>query len=237
MPYERMCGDWITADDLPCDLTVASEAQIALAIEQATVWLFDATCQEYPGLCVSVIRPMPGLTACTPTDDRCATDSIDLSDWVTGPITQVLEVVKGGDIVDPVHYTLMNSRYFVPQRPTTVTPELIPWPLQDYEYAEGGDYSWTIEVEHGALPPAPLKMACTELACQLLRRMLGLDCDLPDNATSVSRGGVTVSLQARADGKIGLPLIDAQVERYGCTQVRTRRLFDPARPWVHVRPG
>lgn len=237
MPYDRMCADWITADELPCDLTVASEAQIDLVIEQATVWLFDATCQQYAGSCVSVIRPLPELNSCVPDRNRYRTDSVDLSEWVTGPVTDVLEVRVAGDIVDPTNYTLMNQRWFVPQRPTTGDPALIPWPLQDYEYADGGERSWTIEVEHGAAPPAPLKMACAELACQLLRRQLGEECDLPDNATSITRGGVTVSLQARAEGKIGLPLVDAQVERYGCDQTRLRRMYDPARPWVEVRPG
>jgi len=236
MPFDRMCSDWISADDLPCDLSTASEAQIDLAIEQATVWLFDATCQQYPGTCTSTLRPMPGVSTCAPAKRPYSPDAIDLSEWVTGPVTAIVQVEVSGSVVDADNYALMNDRWFVPQRPVGSDPALIPWPLQDYEYPDGGERSWTITVEHGEHPPAPLKMAATELACQLLRRSVGEECDLPDNATSVSRGGVTVSLQARAEGKIGLPLIDAQVERYGCAQTRTRRMYDPARPWVAVTP-
>ncbi len=236
MAFDRMCSEWITADDLPCDLSSASEAVIDRAIEQAVVWVFDATCQQYPGECYSVIRPQPNPRSCVPYRSQYSPDAIDLTEWVTGPITAITSVEVTGTTIGAQHYELMNRRWFVPQRPPSVDPALIPWPLQDYEYAEGGERSWTITVQHGAEPPAPLRMAAAELACQLVRRAMGEDCDLPDNATSVSRGGVTVSLQSRAEGKIGMPLIDAQIERYGCEGVRTRRLYDPARPWLAIRP-
>jgi len=54
------------------------------------------------------------------------------------------------------------------------------------------------------------------------------DCDLPDNATSVSRGGVTVSLAARQEGKVGVQAIDMMLERYGCPKV-SGGILDPLR--------
>ncbi|MFZ4431563.1 MAG: hypothetical protein ACOYOQ_00050 [Microthrixaceae bacterium] len=231
-----VCEPWITTDDLPCDLSEASDEQIAVAIEAATEWLYDATCQAYPGSCSAIIRPRrehhgycQQSLYTAHSASSVSKPAVDLTAAVPGPITEVVEVTVAGTVVDPAEYALVNARWLVRREPSTLSP----WPVQDYDWAADSERGWTVEVVYGAAPPSPLRLAAAELACQLLKRWLGKECDLPDNASSITRGGVTVSLQARAEGKIGIPLIDAIVDAYGCTQ-RERRLVDPAKPWTAV---
>jgi hypothetical protein len=66
---------------------------------------------------------------------------------------------------------------------------------------------------YGIDPPALAELAMGELACEILAGVEGRDCQLPSNAISITRQGVTVDLGDAqtlfAQGRIGLPLSDA----------------------------
>ncbi len=230
MALNELCEDWITSADLTCDLTGVLPTQIQTAIDAAVEWLDDLTCGDYHGVCTTEIRPHTDCRHSYSCGCGSRWEKIDLLKWVNGPIVEVSEVTVDGDPVDPNFYTLINSRWLTALTVDGTDSPLLPWPYQNFQRVTG-EGVWTITVDHGTGPPAPLRMAAAELACQLLHRMLGRECDLPDNATSISRQGVTVSLQSRAEGKIGLQTVDAVVELYGChgKRGRPRRLVDPSR--------
>ena len=231
MALSELCDGWITSTDLTCDLTGIMPTTVQTAVDTAVEWLDDLTCNQYHGICTTEIRPY---TQCN-HKHSCGCGSrwerMDLQDWVKGPIVEIVEVMIDGEIIDPSYYTIINGRWFTALEASSgVDAPLVPWPYQNMRKVSG-DGVWSVTVQHGSPVPAPLRMAAAELACQLLQRMLGRDCDLPDNATSISRQGVTVSLQARMEGKIGLPTVDSVVELYGCSNKRgrSRRLVDPAK--------
>jgi hypothetical protein len=226
-----MCDDWITSSDLTCDLTGVMPNVVQTAIDAAVQWLDDVTCGQYGGVCTTEIRPVIECGHRNICGCGSRWEKLDLLEWVSGPIVEITDVTVNGATVTDDYWTLVNHRWLTALDPDDSTPTpLLPWPYQNMRRLTG-EGVWSVTVEHGQNPPAPLRMAAAELACQLLQRMLGRDCDLPDNATSVSRQGVTVSLQARTEGKIGLPTVDAVIETYGCIGKRGRasRLVDPNR--------
>lgn len=223
-----MCSDWgIDAADLTCNRQNLTADEIAAVIEQAVLFVNDVTCGQFDGPCSTTIRP---LTDCAPADAcTChgAWPRLDLYQWVTGPIVTVDQVSVDGEIVPADNYHLWEHRFLGPVDPDGSTSALDPWPEQNMRKLSGPG-TWSITVTHGAGLPVPLRSAVVELASQLGKRCCGEDCDLPDNATSVSRGGVTVSLATRQEGKVGVQAIDMALERYGCPKV-SGGILDPLR--------
>jgi hypothetical protein len=219
-----LCGAWLTRRDVCTDDDVSATV-VSAAIASATAWLYDATCQQFPGLCTSVVRPSvpcghADVCGCRPGFRR-----LDLSPWVTGPVVSVDAIaVNSVELtnVDDVDYRLTGGRYLVPH----VDGGLWPWPAQHLNRPDGADGTWSVTVTHGRYPPPHVADAAADLARQLIAKCTGGDCLLPDNATSISRDGVTVELNVPTGGKTGLPIVDSIVEMYPCK--RTRRMYDPA---------
>lgn len=215
------CSPWVT--DLPCQFDEADPALVASAVEQATTFMFDATCQEFPGSCVYRVWPHVTTASCA---SSIAAYAVDLTAWVPSPVNDIIQVRVDGEQVPGSLYGLVNGRWLVAYEADS--SPLVPWPEQHVNRPDGSPGTWSVEVDAGSDPPEPLAAATAELACQLIRRSLGVSCDLPDNATSVTRSGVTISLQARAEGMVGIPFIDTMIDRYGCRSGRRQRLADPA---------
>lgn len=222
------CTPWITATDLPCQFDEAPAELVAAMVAQAERFMFDATCQEYPGSCIYRVWPNVDNSGCVSTSPS----TVDLTVWVPPPVHQIIQVRVDGEQVPGSMYGLVNGRWLVAYE-SDESP-LVPWPEQRINRPDGSPGTWSVELEAGTEPPEPLVAATAELACQLVRRALGVGCDLPDNATSVSRSGVTVSLQARAEGRVGIPFIDTMIDRYGCLNGRRPRLLDPTRALTRV---
>jgi len=223
------CTPWITVDDLLCEFADVPEAVVDLTITGAIEWMNDLTCGAYPGSCTTEVRPVPGCGH----QERCGCtarwERLDLLRWLPGPVTDLVSVTVDGQAVNAAYYAVLNQRWLTARKVDGESP-LIPWPAQDMGRPLGETDTWAVTVEHGLTPPAPLAQATAELVCQLLRRYQGLECDLPDNATSITRSGVSISLAQRQAGRIGVQAIDAVLDTYGCGgpgQGRPRRLVDP----------
>jgi len=214
------CSPWLTRADV-CDPNTDVSPRLAdSAIQSASAWLYDSTCGAFPGRCSSRLRPSG------PVPARCRTDAelhrIDLTTWIGGPIRSIEAVTVDGVEVDADGYRLVNARWLVAHR----DGPLWPWPTQD-EFADDGDPgTWSVDVVHGEDPPPHLLDAAADLAKQLIAKCLGGECDLPDNATSISKDGMSIQLAVPTKGETGLPLVDSIVAMYPCRQ--RRRLLDPA---------
>lgn len=234
---EGVCTPWFTVDDMDCHSVPAHLREAAMV--EATRWLFDATCRLWPGTCTSTIRPH--------TEDRCTSfinpavpHRLDLTRWVKGPIRNIVDVHVDGQPIDRTWFWLENNRWLVSSDgfgDEEADSPLIPWPRQIPQRQLGGVGTWSVTVEHGADPPPPLVRAAVTLACETVKQCTGDDtCVLPDNATSVTREGVTIRLAQRQEGKVGVPFIDNMLEQYGCAsqRARARRLHDPLAPRAQV---
>jgi len=220
---DSMCSNWITTDELVCDISGLDIAVTQNLLDTAVEWLNDATCNQFGGSCLYDLRVTTncnhGPQSC---GNRCDWDRIDLTRFLPSPVTSIAAVEVDGVSVTDADYRLDDRRWFVPTRGGS----LVPWPTQNMNETIDQPNTWKITAYAGQEPPRPMKLAAQELTCQLVRRWATGDCDLPDNTTSVSRDGVTISMQTRQDGKIGLPTVDAVIELYGCN--KRRRVADPS---------
>jgi hypothetical protein len=119
------------------------------------------------------------------------------------PVSSVTEVVDGGVILDAAAYALEGSR--LRRRGACWTTS---GPCDDPELV--------VTYEAGVPFPAGTGVAVGEVACEYLSALQGQTCRLPSRATSITRQGVTVTLDTAQDfikaGRLGLPVTDAWLE-------------------------
>lgn len=119
------------------------------------------------------------------------------------PVQSITEVEVEGDVLDPDEYALEGS--WLRSRNGC-------WPV----VARCDDPALIVTYEAGVPVPAGAAVAVGEVACEYLDAMQGKPCRLPSRATSITRQGVTVTLDTAADfvdrRRIGLPITDAWLE-------------------------
>ncbi len=228
------CEPPFTVDDIPCEVPDDSPVTAEEATDAAIRWMYDIMCGRFTGTCTSLVRPF--------IDGRCAPwrssdNKLDLTRFVRGPITKIVEVVVNGVPIDPQYYRLENRKRIVAQTGWTGgSSPLIPWPPQDTDRPIGADDTWWTEVEHGRAWPEPVILASRRLACEIIAQVNNEECELPDNATSITREGITVNLAAREDGKVGVGFIDTVIDLYPCRGSGPRRMHDALAPRAAVYP-
>jgi hypothetical protein len=135
------------------------------------------------------------------------------------PVGSILEVSDGGVVLDSSEYALEGS--WVRRRGACWTTSL---PCDDPEL---------IVVYQGGVPfPAGTAAAVGEVACEYLAALQGGQCRLPSRATSITRQGVTVTLDTAAEfvgrRRIGLPVTDAWLESVAGSGPRVAsRVYSP----------
>jgi hypothetical protein len=119
------------------------------------------------------------------------------------PVDTITEVIDAGAIVDPVDYSLEGS--WLRRRGQCWTTSL---PCNDPELI--------VTYQSGVGFPPGTASAVGEVACEYLSALQGDPCRLPSRATSITRQGVTVTLDTSdafiKRGRIGLPVTDAWLE-------------------------
>jgi hypothetical protein len=109
----------------------------------------------------------------------------------------------GGDILDPDTYVLEGS---------WLRSRVGCWPMA----GECEDPELLVTYYAGVPFPIGTGGAVGEVACEYLTALQGGQCRLPSRATSITRQGVTVTLDTAAEfvgrGRIGLPMADAWLE-------------------------
>lgn len=223
-----LCGDWLSRSDIcvTIDGEPPAPALVARAIDSATSWMYESTNQLFSGVCTSVVRPKLPCGHPDPCACRAGWRKLDLSPFVPGTIQGILAVDVNGETLENAEeadYRLAWGRYLVPHE----GGGLWPWPAQHLNRPDGADGTWSVTVTHGNPPPPHVADAAAELARQLiLRGCSSDDCLLPDNATSVTRDGVTVEFNIPTGGKTGIPTVDTIIDLYPAKRVR--RMYDPA---------
>ena len=212
-----ICTEWFGVERLEnCDSAVAVLAQ--QSVDEAISWIFRMTGSQFIGTCTTTLWPWP---KCDRHGQRCGCGNLeryDLSLDVSGTVSEIVEVVVDGDTVPTTDYWLGSGRWLIPMRDGA----LWPWPEQDLHAAAP---RWSVTVEHGTAPPPEVVRAAVILAEQLLAKATGAECDLPDNATSISKDGMSIQLAVPTDGKTGIPLVDSIVAMY--RRPVFGRAFDP----------
>ena len=120
--------------------------------------------------------------------------------------TSILSVVVDGVVLPASAYHLYDGSLLVRQDGRV-------WPCRGpLSSALDLPGTWSIESTHGPLPPRIGLMACRELAIWIAQSFTNKASRVPNRATSVSRGGITVQIsRARMeDGtySTGIPIVD-----------------------------
>lgn len=179
-------------------------------------------------LCSDTFRPCAECEVCGDWC-RCAVRQLDLLSLTWGPITSVTSVkVHDGvteTVVPTTDYTLIGNRYLRPYRGGLLDRV---WPSQDLQVPYGSALAptWQLSLRHGIQPPPSVLLAAGDLYCQLAAYSIGAACDLPANAVSVTREGVTIKLET---GLLAIPTVKIALDTYPRTRRRSR-LVDPSVP-------
>jgi hypothetical protein len=208
-------GSCTHLDSMPADLSdVAQEA--------AVTWLWEATLRRY-GNCPVTILPCtqrcstygsspPWVPYRSTTGgwvnvgcNRCAVDDCSCTrvDQIILPTAgTVIDVEIEGEVLSEEAWRLYNSRILARIDGGS-------WPTcQDLAYETTPTFAVTFTP--GTEVPAMGLLAAGSLSCQLARRLCGQSCELPSNATSISRQGVSILLEPGV--ATGIWLIDQWVE-------------------------
>lgn len=245
MSCDRLAG-W--ALNMPCATGVPSNdsryAILTASAAAAITFIDDLTCNQY-GLCADTAYPT--------TESMCYPYNLDpqqLQSWLWshnnnwrfdpvvrldmlpffGRVNSITSVTVGTTVLPTTDYRLASNRFLIPMQPGG----LWPWPYQTPNIIPGSLGTWSVSVVRGAPVPSNVLLAASDLGCQLFALGTGQDCDVPANAASVTRDGVTISL--RTGILQSIPSISMLAGSYNCANLakqRGRKVFDPARH----RPG
>jgi len=210
--------------DLSCCCTlpddVDPDGELVLMLKAAAVQIMiEATCRIYT--CgVQRVRPCVNCSCGFTCLGLCEYRYIDLTMWGRGPVQRVTAVVVDGVAVPTTDYWIEGNR-LIPLRGGA----LWCWPNQDRNLPVTDEGTWYVEYVSGKKPPEIVVQGAVDLTCQLVKWCTNQPCDLPANAVSVSREGVTISLET---GLKSLPTVKLAIETFGnCDKFRASRLIDP----------
>lgn len=219
-------------------LDTLSPAVTGAAVQAASELIWSLSGRRF-GLCTSVLRPcrrecqgMPwpagsgtwpnvwaGQTYPLPfwwngawlnlTCGSCTSDcSCETVEEVTlpGGVYQVLQVLIDSTELSPSSYRLDDNRLVVRTDGGT-------WPLCNNLNKNDTEVgTWSITAQWGEPLPEIGKIAVGELACEFGKYLTGVDCNLPETVTSLSRQGVSLTLadpnEVLEQGRLGLHFTD-----------------------------
>lgn len=215
-PIFSECGE-----DGSCTHLDSMNPDLALVVEEVGVtWLWESTLRRY-GNCPVTILPcnqrcssygssppwVPYRTAggwvnvgCNRCGNDCSCTYV--SQLVLPTAGTVTEVIVDSEILSPDAWRVFNRRLL-----TRIDGGS--WPTcQDLTYETTPVFAVTYTP--GAEVPAAGQLAAGSLICQIARRLCGQACELPANATSISRQGVAIALEPGA--ATGIWMIDQWVD-------------------------
>jgi hypothetical protein len=210
-----LCEPWpaIWCTNLPAGSAAVTGAALAAASEA----LWAATAQRF-GLCTETIRPCrrdcgsswpftdswwewtggtwprPLLydgawfnVTCGSCSGGCSCGMLEEA-LLPGPVYDILQVKVDGVPLAPSAYRLDNGRLLV-------RTDGGRWPsCQNLAADDTQPGTWSVTARFGEPVPILGQQAVGELACEMVRAMLGADCRLPSNVTNLVRQGVTIAL-------------------------------------------
>lgn len=220
-------------DDLP-DADDGAPWLIWLGMQAAAIDVMDRiTHRRWSGPCRYEVRPcITECRGCVRRSCSCNWTRLDLGRLLPRELRGIVEIRLGCDgecdAVPANEWRIDNNRYLTPMRDGA----LWPWPRQDLNLPAGDPGTWWIIAVAGREPGQAVLQATGDLAYQLWRLCNGESCDVPANAVSITREGVTVSLEAGLIRQ--LPLAATIQDLYG-KPYRKQRIWSPLDPAAAVR--
>lgn len=214
-PCEPWTPTWPRGDCYVLDLVGAPEVT-GVAVQAASEILYQLTAQRF-GLCRVKLRPCR--QSCSQTfpwhqwwqygtypqpywwagtwynlacgscpNDSCSCVHLEET-TLPGPVYDVVEVkVDGVALVKNVDYRIDDYRKLV-----RLGGQL--WPFcQNMNLADTEVDTWSVTVDYGEVVPALGGLAVGELASELVKYLLCLDCQLPQGTVDVSRQGISMTI-------------------------------------------
>lgn len=228
--------DWTRPPDL-CRACTDPDLLTAMW-EAATVWVYQATCYQFPGVTVHRIAPC---YQCAPGACQCSgcgnIRRLDLSNALCFPIVRTDSVTAGPNAGPPLLLKVWEgptewvygTDFWLPGAATIMTCKPS-WPAQDHCLTPRSVGTWEIEVATGRNPPRLVVQAAADLACELAKAATGLDSCLPDGVKSISRRGVTMDLAETItfdSDDTGIPTLNLVLKRWGCKAAHAAWAVDP----------
>ena len=216
------------------DAPVELEDPVWLGMQAAAIEAIDrVTHRRYGGPCLFEVRPCPpDCCRCQRIVCCCGWDRMNLQQFVGRKVRAIASITVNCQAfdgeVDPADYRLDNQRYLTPIRGGA----LWPWPPQDLNTAAGDDGTWYIHLVAGNSPNQLILQAAADVACSLWGICQGRACDVPTNAVSISREGVTITLESGMLRQVPSAALVMDIYQ---KRVRPPRIWDPTGPKAAVR--
>lgn len=232
-----VCSPWITDESLCCagntnvdDCATGDPVPLVYKwtddelIEAASNILYARTCYTYPGLCERTVWPCIDChCGCHPC--ACGTWS-KLSLPTDYPLQEVTEVRLDGVALDSSAYRIDRSQWLV-----RIDGER--WPsCNSFGLPNTTSAEIQVDMVVGREPPIELKIAVSDLVCEIKRACNGSDdCTLPPHVRSIVRRGVDIEIENITDlfkdGLFGIPSVDMAIKMHECKHHGS--VFDPLR--------
>jgi hypothetical protein len=220
MTLRVACQAFATAEQLldsncACALDAEDDAElIDEMLDEASDLLAQATGHAVTGICTVTVRPV---ALCDDNFDPFypAYDRTSVRDWrrqfgglnsipLRGPNVDVVEVIIDGTVLNPSEYGLLDGRYLFRRAGC--------WPsVNDLKLETTEPDTFGITYRFGTAGGALGRMACIELACELIKDAKGKSSSLPRGVTSANIQGASISVRDRAaalrDGEEQIPVI------------------------------
>lgn len=229
------CTDWCgTQDVVACfPETTGGGGCLISAVQMASEVLYELSGRQFPGWCQSVIRPCQN-SGCFGgplgqqfldrghvvwsgsgwrgyQDEPCACGQWIQKVLLPGVAQEVVEVLIGGQTVDPSSYRLDPDSQLIRTDGNA-------WPICQ-NMALAGDQPGTFQITyaHGYQPPEVGKRAAAQLAREFWLACSGQACSLPSGVVEIVRQGIRITRAASLfkDGATGLAMVDTFIAAYG----------------------
>jgi hypothetical protein len=230
------CQPWVDQSRLGDCVPTASASQRQQAVAVASDVLFALSGRQWPGVCSETVRPCSppnqvghvqhltgsntwvGWSGCgCGSWDDCACGGISYVQLRRDAIAVTDVTVDGESVTD---WRLLKGG-----RLLRLTPGV--WPCcQDLTLDTTEVGTWAVTYTFGAEPPIAAAAAAEELACELARSAVGLDCALPERVTSVTRQGVSFNIldpqDFLTDGRTGVYAVDLFLQSVNPARLQRR---------------
>lgn len=217
------CELWCTVEDLCCDKTAYTEAQIEKAIQDATDELARLSYYRY-GICDYIVQPCRTGCSAPCWDANC-------SGWaITPQITPGIPIVEIDEIAS---YDADKVKTVLDKEDVWTENQVIHFP-SDYVFPDqtagpiGGRNTWNISFSAGNPVPGAGRRAAIALALYWLKADACEDdsCKVPPNIRSISKQGSEWNFLPIDQAIMTIPSVAYFVENY-CQVARWSGVISP----------
>lgn len=144
------------------------------------------------------------------------------------PIVTIDEVRLDGVAMDPSDYRLDRGKWLVRM-------DGLRWPsCNSFDLPNSTAVEIVVDATVGREPPMELKIAASDLACEMKKACNGSDnCSLPPHVRNIARRGIEIELDDITslfkDGQFGINSVDMAVRFHECKH--HGQMFDPLTPF------